>query len=78
MQQYVWYNTSNSCNIGTSALHDMYAQAQGQVQTYQAMHEFLCCNYYVTLPGMLLYLYPYVFNLIMGCNVVVIVPTVRR
>ena len=41
--------TSNSCNIGMSALPDMYAQARGsavpeRVRTYQAMHEFLCCK----------------------------------
>ena len=43
--------TSNSHDIVTSALPNMYTQAPegelhtlGYVQTYQAMHECLCCN----------------------------------
>ena len=48
--------TNNSRDIVTSALPDMYAQApEGElhtlrcVQTYQATHECLCCNQFVTL-----------------------------
>ena len=55
---------SRLCTVMTHVI----VVTQERVRTYPAMHEFLCYNYYVTLPAMLLYLYPYVFNSIMGCN----------